>query len=73
MVKAIASRKVERQLKANDQELPLPGQRAREPACFVRSRRSPGASLQQTRYSPQMAYFYAALMAQFVTALDTLK
>lgn len=72
MVKAIASRKVEKQLKANDQELPLPGQRAREPACIVRSRRSPGAPLKADTLYPKMAYFYAALMAQFVTALDIL-
>jgi len=70
MVKAIASRKVEKRPKTNDQELPLSGQRAREPACFVRSRRSPGVHLKTDTLLPQMAYFYTALMAQFVTTLD---
>jgi len=70
MVKAIASRKVEKQPKTNDQKLPLSEQRAREPACCVRSCRSPGAHQKQIRYSPKVAYFYTALIAQFVAALD---
>ena len=71
-MKATASHRAEKQPRTPDQKLPLTGQCAREPACYVRSRRSPGASkIKQTAQS-KLAYFYAALMDQFCTALDTL-
>lgn len=70
-MKATASHRAEKQPRTPDQKLPLTGQCAREPACYVRSRRSPGASkIKQTAQS-KLAYFYAALMDQFCTALDT--
>ena len=69
-MKATASHRAEKQPRTTDQELPLTGQCAREPACYVRSRRSPGASkIKQTAQS-KLAYFYAALMDQFCAALD---
>lgn len=70
-MKATASHRAEKQPRTTDQELPLTGQCAREPACYVRSRRSPGASkIKQTAQS-KLAYFYAALMDQFCAALDS--
>lgn len=70
-MKATASHRAEKQPRTPDQKLPLTGQCAREPACYVRSRRSPGASkIKQTAQS-KLAYFYAALMDQFCTALDS--
>ena len=70
-MKATASHRAEKQPRTPDQKLPLTGQCAREPACYVRSRRSPGASkIKQTAQS-KLAYFYAALMDQFCAALDS--
>lgn len=71
MAKAFASDRAEKQYKKPEQELPLTGQCALEPACFVRSRWSQGARINQPTTLPALAYFYAALLAQFCAALDT--
>ena len=52
MVKATGLAKAEKKQKNTDQELPLTGQCALEPACFVRSRWSQGARLTPTAALP---------------------